>query len=205
MKLVHILAAVLAFGVTCSSAMAATISYTEGKRPTVLGTTDINSDASDTAPGFDLGGGVNLGLGATDASQINLFGHIANRADHYQFNATSAFTISFNFGGYSTMAGPVAQSGFIQKGADSNTSMFGLTGAPSVSFTTNLFAGPSLIFTAGPGSYIFSIDGFGGHALYDLQFTALNNIAIVPLPMSGMMLVLGLGGFGYMRRKKTAA
>lgn len=205
MKISRIAAGLLSLGITCGSAMAATVGYTEGKRDTVVGTVMIGGDAVGAAPGFDLGAGNTLGTGARELSQIDIFGRIVNKKDTFSFSATSGFQVSFIFGGYETTAGSVAESGFVARPGRLNTSLFSLTGSAPLSFTTDVTGGSDLIFSGGAGDYIFSINGSGGAALYDVTILAISDIAVVPLPASGLLLLFAVGGFGLARKRRKPA
>ena len=95
------------------------------------------------------------------------------------------------------------ESGFVFDTIDNdadNTSDFALQlgmNAPIVrQFMTEVTHGDSFIFSGGPGTYTFSIDGAGGGALYDIQFTA------VPIPAALYLLLGGSGFLGLFGRRK---
>jgi len=204
MKFGHISAAVLALGLMAGSAMAATVGFTEGTRDAVNGTTAIGGDVAGGAVGFDLDGASSVGNGAAEFSQIDVYGRVVNGRDTYNFSATTNFLVSLIFGGYETGAGLVAQSGFVAEASGSNTSEFSLTGLTPLSLTTDVTSGASLLFEAGPGDYAISVKGQGSGALYDLRIEALS-ISVVPLPASGLLLLMAVGGLGFARKRRKAA
>lgn len=190
-------AAGLALGLTASAAAAVTVGYTEGKRDQVQGTISLGGDEPGVPLGFDLDGGSQLGTGPGDVNQIDLHGRILTRSDTYNFTADSAFTVSLNFDGYTTDNGFVADSGFV---SDSNflgnVTVFQLSGEGAQQVVTDVTSGDPLLFSAGPGEYQFSVIGFGTPALYDIQ------IAAVPVPLAGLMLLSALGGLGMVSRRR---
>jgi hypothetical protein len=206
--------AAAAVAVSAGIAAAATVGYTEGIRPQVAGTTALNDDATNSAPGFALGT-VSAG-GPVDI--IEVYGRIVGNADVYQFVATTAFRIDFIFGGYDLEGGGhVAESGFVAdpnvSGNPGNDSRFRLrmTSPDDVlidvlEFSTPVTGGPSFIFGAGPGEYRFRIDGGhpdAGAALYDIRISSTPLPAGLPVFITG--LGLGLGLLRWRRQAKSAA
>jgi hypothetical protein len=221
--------AVLAIAASCGVASATTVGFTEGSRPLVLGTTDVTppGDASKKPPGPSLG---TLSVG----NEIDLYGRIVGSVDYFNITATTNFTVSFILTGYTEVKKNgkqdfVADSGFVADGKNkSNESEFRLTvatpGGPTftpVDFITPVTSAAgytavtALIFSAGPGTYYFSVDGGakGGPsdgARYDLSFAAAPfSAAATPLPASLPIFATGLGlGAGVLRwrkRKRAAA
>ncbi|MEM8796830.1 MAG: VPLPA-CTERM sorting domain-containing protein [Pseudomonadota bacterium] len=205
-----------AMTVVSFSAQAATMSFTnitEGVRDLVFGTEALDGvDATPTPFGFDLTDG-----GALTASEsIELYGRIVGSQDVYQFTTDSAFEISFIFDGYFLDADGVeggaagafvSESGFVTEGSSINTSTFSLVeiGGDGTTFTDLIFtstvsSGPSLLFSGGPGTYSFAIDGStgpdDGPALYDIE------IAAVPLPATLPLAIAGFAGLAYVARRR---
>ncbi|WP_375229076.1 VPLPA-CTERM sorting domain-containing protein [Roseobacter sp. S98] len=221
-----LLSVAFAAGLMATGASAATLTngftfgVTEGNgqnRATVVGTTDLDVDST---------GPINLGiLSAGDV--FGVYGRIVGAVDRFSFTFKAAkdFEIAFDLDGYevfdSGKSGPtsfVETSGLINQallGNENNTggkrvkfSLAGAGGTDETFRTTNLF-GPSVtdadrvLFTGTEGGfYTFSIDGLGENtaALYDINITTTP----VPLPAGVLLLVTGVAGLGFMRRRKTA-
>jgi hypothetical protein len=200
--------ALLAGGVS-----AATVGITEGTRDLVDGTSRISGPDASPLPGgaYDLDG-----LGTLGPDTFEIFGRIVDSIDNFSFGftAASSFDISWIFGGYDLAGGGfVAESGFVSEGISDKTATFRLLedlGGGSFSlvdfadFTTDVTSGPEVIFSAGPGNYVFQVDGSGSNAsgsgvgLYDIRISA------VPLPAAGWLLLAGVGGLVAVRRRKNA-
>ena len=184
-----------------NNAFALMMGFTEGVRDQVAGTTVIvPTDATNTAPGFDVGSLTSVG------DSISIYGRIVNAADFYTFTSATAFNIDFIFGGLALEnGGSTTTSGFVfdTQGDDSdNTSDFslqlGMNAAIVAQFVTEVTGGNSLIFSGGPGTYTFSIDGAGGGALYDIKISAVPIPAALPLLLGGIGLLALFG-----RREKV--
>jgi hypothetical protein len=196
-----------------SGASAATVGITEGTRDTVDGTSKIAGPDSSPLPGgaYDLDA-----LGSLGTDDFEIYGRIVDSIDNFAFGFTamSTFKISWIFGGYTTNNGAnlVTDSGFVKEGGADKTATFSLlkdlgggtfsaVGGP-IDYETNVTSGTALIFSAGPGDYVFQIDGSGPNAsgsgvgLYDVRVSA------VPLPAAGWLLIAGVGGLAAMRRTK---
>ncbi|MEL7026319.1 MAG: VPLPA-CTERM sorting domain-containing protein [Pseudomonadota bacterium] len=194
-----------------STASAATVSITEGKRDTILGSTKIGDAKGSAARAYDAG---DFGEGDT----LKLHGRMVGAVDAFAFSfgGSQAVEFSFAFGGYATNVGASRASGFVGTGSSENTSVFRLLDANDPSrviaertFTSGILSAadngdsPS-IFRVDPGDYIFQIDGSGqgntgkSAALYDIQ------ISTVPVPASGLLLLAGFGAMAALRRKKRA-
>ena len=177
-------------------AQAATIGVTEGNRAQVAGTDKIGDVFIPGAlDGYDFG---NL-----DSNAIELYGRVTRAADAYlfQFTTSSAFSISFLFGGYDLEnGGSVSESGWT--GVDGKKAIFSLTdGVGSIleskEYTADYTGGVAEIFSGGPGTYGLLIDGSGRtESLYDLRIEA------VPLPATGLLLIGGIAGLGAIRRRR---
>ena len=188
-----------------NTVFAATIgAYTEGVRDQVAGTTlVVPTDSPNSLPGFALGDLTSAG------DHIFLHGRIVGAVDNYSFSSATAFTIEFIFGGLQLEGGgSTLTSGFVydEQGNDNdNTADFmlddGINPPLMAQYMTEVTGGNSLIFSVGPGTYDFIIDGTGGGALYDIKITAVPIPAALPLLLGGVG-VLGLFG---RKRKVTAA
>jgi hypothetical protein len=184
-----ILLAAVASAAIASAAGAATVGYTEGVRPTVAGTTNINGDASNSAPGFDLTNAMGLPGGSLSFGEsVELYGRIVTAVDFYQFTSDVAFTVS------------LIADGFVAEGMGSNTSDFEVVNNATMASTATTLPtdqAPQLLFSLAAGDYTFSIDGSGGAARYDLRFEA----APVPVPAALPLLAAALGGLAALRRR----
>ena len=208
-----VLALALAFAAT--SALTATVGYSEGSRPQVAGTIDMGDTSSKESKAFDLvgnaGGAFDGGFGAGDS--INLHGRIVSSVDNFKFTATSSFVIEFIFGGYDLAnGGSVSASGFVSQTKVEKMATFVLknmadSSTVSTVYTTDITSadgngGSAMIFAGGPGSYIFAIDGRPGPntpvGLYDVRISA------VPLPASVFLMFAGLCGLGLLKRRTSA-
>lgn len=201
-------AALVAFS---GAAQAATVSFTEGNRDQIVGSTVVNASGVDTPgtpPGFDLGT-------VSNADSIKLYGRVFGKTDFYQFVATDAFSLLWIFDGYSSVgANSVGQnaaageSGFVATPIDGtpNNAEFTLTNldtaaSVSIDFATNVVQGAAENVFGGrfdAGNYSLVIAGEGpADALYDLQLTT------VPLPAGALLLLTAIGGLGVARRRKV--
>lgn len=182
---------------------------TEGTRPTVLGTQNINGDTKGPN-GFEL-----MTLDAVGET-IDIYGRIVGAIDFFQITSETSFRIDWIFGGYQTGTDNapvnVADSGFVRESGGNNAVEFSLLGAggpflPIANpYTTNITSladngGTSRIFDAlGAGTYVLKIDNINPDdpALYDLRITA------VPLPAGVVLLLSGLGIMGAARMRRKA-
>lgn len=198
MKILNAIAGLglLAMASSASATVMTMTGFSEGIRDQVAGTTVIDPTDVPSVGGFDLGSLTNVG------DMITLHGRIVNAVDAYEITSETAFTVSFIFGGVALEAGGMTDtSGFVYDdlGGDvDNTAVFSLTGSMDEMIMTEVTSGDPLIFSAGPGSYSFAIDGSGGGALYDIKFTA------VPVPAALPLLLGGIGMLGVFGRKKKA-
>ena len=208
MRLTQILLA-LAVAMGASATSAATVSITEGKRDTILGSTKIGDAKGSPNRAHDAGA---LGGGET----LNLYGRMVGAVDTFSINSATDMVVSFIFGGYQTKSGVSRSSGFVSLGASDNTSVFRLLNAANPrevvaerSYTSGILSEASngdtaVIFNVAAGNYLFQIDGSGqgngrNAALYDVQFSAAE-VSPVPLPASALLLLAGFGALGAMRR-----
>lgn len=214
MKKLLLAAIIASAGLAGTTASAAVIGFTEGTRDRVEGTTRLSpkDTSSNPANAFDLSTTGSLGL---DSFQI--YGRIVDAVDTFAFGFSSGsdFQVSWIFGGYNLHEGstPVADSGFVSEVADAEkTATFSLLDADngfavlqSMSFSTDITAGPESIFSTGAGNYVLKIDGSGpinspgrGVGLYDIEISA------VPLPASAFLLLAGVAGLGAVSRRKKS-
>lgn len=204
--LIKTAAIALAIGfISMTTAQAATVGFTEGKRDRVAGTTVISpTDATNTPPGFDLG---TIGFGEK-FDTIDLYGRIVSAVDVFTFTSTNAFKVEFIFGGFDLHnGGSESVSGFIAEGPRDNSSDFTLdilTPAPVTvgrdDFTTDVTSGLSFIFGGDGGTYQFAIDGHGKAAQYDIRISAVPLPAGLPLMGAGLALM----GFVAWNKKRKA-
>ncbi len=202
--LIKTAAIALTIGFISMTAQAATLSYTEGKREQVAGTTVISpTDASNAPPGYDLG---TIGFGEANDT-IDLYGRIVNAVDVYSFTSNSAFRIDFIFGGYDLASGgTVSESGFVAENRDNNSDFSLDILAPSTgsvgatNLVTDITSGISFIFGGDAGTYQFALDGTGGAARYDIRISAVPLPAGLPLMGAGLALM----GFVAWNKKRKA-
>jgi len=191
------------------------VSFTEGVRPQVQGSSVVApTDANNQRPGFDLTPGSALSFGGPLES-IDLHGRIVGASDFFRFTALSDFTVSFIFGGYTQQDGTiVASSGFVddpaaaRRGSISDFSLSLLDGVGNVTssqviadLASGITAGNAFLFSGGPGSYSFGIEGQTDAALYDIRIQAASQATTVPLPASLPILLAGLAGLGLAARR----
>lgn len=188
-----------------TAAHAATVTLSEGVRAPILGSIDLG-DVKGSARGAYFAG--DFGTGDT----LRIHGRVVHKRDTFAFTMDTGFDVSFLFGGYETENGTTRGSGFTSAGRKMNTSVFrlfdALTGVEvaAKTFSSGITSssdtgGNALIFSAGPGDYLFQIDGAAydnrrAAALYDIEISA------VPLPASSLMLLAGVGALGMARRRK---
>jgi hypothetical protein len=197
----------------------------------IAGSTKTNDASPNAAGAIDLNNlASNTSFGAGDV--IGVYGRIVSSQDKFQyaFDFTGGFNVTFDLDGYdyvdhtdgntiktetnSGLVGQVAAGQTPTTGLDPKDVRFVLqeidnlgnviATAGDKTFQTDVLSGANpFIFSAGPGSYILTVDGNvgtnkGAAALYDLQ------IAAVPLPAGVLLLGLGLGGLVLYRRRQTA-
>ncbi|MEM8729377.1 MAG: VPLPA-CTERM sorting domain-containing protein [Pseudomonadota bacterium] len=189
-----------------SAATAATVSYTEGKRHTVEGSTHItNPDVPSTAPGF-----ITADLNSGDT--IDIHGRIVTAVDVYTFTANSAFRIDWIFDGYAleddnpfddkVRGDDNTISGFVARPATANGSVTAIylnnVASTGNDFSTNIISGDSTIFgVQSAGTYTLKIDGLNQYdALYDTR------ISTMPVPAGAVLLLTGLGALAAVRRRR---
>ena len=191
LKKFSVVAAAVAFGAMISAPVSAsTLGFTEGARALVPGTVAIGDAGSRPGTAFDVGS-VSSGHG------IDIFGRIDGDIDTFLFRGDTAFTVSFIGNGLQSVNGGSTLAGFVLWRV-----MEGYTLAGGNVHATGAAAGqPVIRGTFGPGTYLLKVYGnFGPQApsLYDVQ------VAPVPLPAAGLLLLGGLGALGFARRRKTA-
>ncbi|MEP0049531.1 MAG: VPLPA-CTERM sorting domain-containing protein [Roseobacter sp.] len=209
MKLAIFTGALALAAVVTTTASAAVVGITEGTRDLVNGTIAASPRDTSSNPNraFDLDT-----LGSLGADSFEIYGRIVNAVDNFAFgfSSTSAFDVSWIFGGYTIDAGnvDVSASGFVSEGAAEKSATFNLLDAndnfsvvETLTVTTDIIAGDALLFSAGAGDYVLQIDGSGsnrgpGVGLYDVSISA------VPLPASSLLLLIGIGGLGVVKRRK---
>ena len=179
---------------TAASAAPMTIGYTEGVRPTVPGTVNINGDAPNSPSGFDLNR--DFDDNSFDAGdQVNLFGRVVGNNDFYQITSTTVFDILLV--------------GLEREGSPNNIELeFTLVDLSTMSIVSTMSAqvgdDPLALFSSiTSGSYQLLIRRLSqsGAALYDLQF-----VSEVPLPAALPLFLAGIAGLGFAKRprKQTA-
>lgn len=201
--------AALVLACAASASTAATVSYTEGARALVDGSTKLSDVPGSAGAAYDVitNDGGALG-GSFDVGDIvRLYGRVVGGVDSYTFKAVTNFRIEFLFGGYDLANGTnISDSGFVSTTAAEKTATFRLTDTASgdeqsTVYTTDITGGSPVIFTGGPGTYVFAIDGRGDQGrpvgLYDIKITA------VPLPASAFLMLAGLAGIGLVSRRRA--
>jgi hypothetical protein len=172
------------------AAQAATVSFTEGDRPTVPGSTHIGGDAAQTPPGFDLSqdfGDNSLDNGDT----VELYGRIVGALDNYSFTAGDTFSF-----------GLLAPAGIEnERGQTPNTLVFTFTNQTTMEvfeFTASTNTAPGQLGLLSAGQYILEIDmdPDNGTARYDVELSG------VPIPAAAPLFAAGLAGLGIARRRR---
>jgi hypothetical protein len=178
---------------TSASASATTIGFAEGSRSTVPGVTIIDTDVQGMpARAFNIGT-----LGAGDI--INIFGAISDNFDSYAFDVTAkAFRVSLIGNGLVPRGSTASETSVVVnllEGASPYTIL------DSILLATSALPGNPVLFRSPTGSYVIQVDGTStaGAADYDLQ------IAAVPLPAAGILLLAGLGALGAAGRRRNVA
>ncbi|WP_262875940.1 VPLPA-CTERM sorting domain-containing protein [Roseicyclus sediminis] len=172
-------------------ASASSVGFTEGLRDLVAGTVAIGDAGSRPSAAFDAG---NVAPGHS----INIFGHIDGDIDTYHFDADHAFTVSFIGNGLQSAGGSPTFVGFVLW---KHMGSYSLAGGNV--YATGTPAGREVLYGSfGPGSYLLKVYGNFGQqapALYDVQ------VAAVPLPAAGLLLLGGLGALGFAARRRKGA
>jgi hypothetical protein len=226
--------AALVIGISSLAASAATYSFTEGNgnnRPLVDGSQELE-DAPQGVPGFNLNSETSTTT-FTDDDEILIFGRIVGLQDlfTYTFAFDTAFTVSFNFGGYFVDSTEVADSGLVaqdsQSGGpapgafdtagDSKGVEFGLLEKSDNSivdmyFSTDVlsvadmgpdFSNPVIFTGEGGTSYSLIVDGSMGPNKNGaaLYDLKIEGISPVPLPASAILLGTAFAAFGVAARR----
>jgi hypothetical protein len=193
LKKFSVIAATAAFGamLVSASASASTLGFTEGTRALVPGTVAIGDAGSRPSTAFDVGT-------VAAGHSINIFGQIDGDIDSFLFRGDTSFTVSFIGNGLQSVNGGSTLAGFVLWRV-----MEGYTLAAGNVHATGMVAGqPVLYGSFGPGTYLLKVYGnFGPQApsLYDVQ------VAPVPLPAAGLVLLGALGALGFAARRRKAA
>jgi hypothetical protein len=178
---------------TVASASATTIGFAEGSRSAVPGVTIIANDVQGMpARAFNVGT-----LGAGDV--INIFGAISNNFDGYAFDVTAkAFRVSLIGEGLVPRGSTASQTSVVVNLLEG---VAPYTILDDVFLATSALPGNPVLFRGPTGSYVIQVDGTAtaGAADYDLQ------IAAVPLPAAGLLLLAGLGALGVAGRRRKMA
>lgn len=203
MKIFKLTAMLAAAAFFSGAATASTVSFTEGQRAQVAGSTVIvPRDAAGSRPGFDLG---------AVGSSTEVHGRIVESNDFYTFSSGRVFSVNWIFGGFDLEAGgTVADSGltavpFDETGGPVDIFLTDLSTDTVVAsvfgLVTNIISGTENIFgtSFAAGNYELSLHGQGGpldDALYDITISA------VPLPAGFLLMGSALGGLVLVRRRK---
>ncbi|PWJ15036.1 VPLPA-CTERM sorting domain-containing protein [Jannaschia seohaensis] len=214
MKFRTLLATMVAALAFSGAASAATLKVTEGNRALVNGTVAV----ADPGP-------VGVNLGTVDGINVaESYGVLVAGQDGYTFVSTAlTASIDFVFGGIQTVAGNLNSGLITSIDAGDNegpkTITFNLysgnTNGGTLLDTTSRTGdvttladngGTTSIFSGlAAGSYYFEIlgNGDGRATTYDITYTGVGEASPVPLPASALLLIGGIAGLGFARRRKT--
>lgn len=182
------LCAALVLGLLAAPAMASTVSFTEGNRPVVPGSTPVVPiDAAAVPPGF------NLGMLVDNGDIIELFGRIVASQD--VFTVTTLKPMKVDLLAFTPDQQMTAKESIFSLSRD---------GMDIVSASVMTSEAPlRLALALPPGTYIFTVDGASStlDALYDVRFTA------VPVPAGLGLLAAAMIGIAYLgaRNRKLSA
>jgi hypothetical protein len=215
-------------GVASANALFTVTEGNNDNRFLIAGSTNLE-DASPNANGaFDLNDIAGLGTDPfEDLDVIGIYGRVVSSQDTFQyaFGVSEAFNVKFDLDGYDYIDGNgdtrfEANSGLVRQAVRGGPPTPGspfkavefvlesigvgntLTEVGRRTFSTDILNGDNpFIFTAGPGSFLLTVNGAvppSGDddiaALYDLE------IAAVPLPPAALLLGFGLAGVAGVRR-----
>jgi hypothetical protein len=201
-------AGALAATMTAGAAQAATVGIT-GSPDATGGVNEFAGQLATALPGLVLLSGASFSLAGPAVLTFTAIG--AESSYNNAFNVTGLGTLSesgdygFPVGNLLTTAGSGSLSGTFGPGL-----LDGL-----MSFTSNI----GLTSTPGMGTFgVFVSGGAGNHSVFFLayddngagpddnhdDFLIRVNVAAVPLPAAGFLLIGALGGLAVLRRRKTA-